>query len=244
MIGYTSKQPQLITRSLVIDVYSKGLKRFFTQNVSSHIRAHKVLFKRYLGRATEREIEDTLKEFTVYLTGIPIKADYHRIKSLMGGMAGLRELYIPQNHNNNFKYFGFAICNTLKDKDKLLSYRKLVVAPNCKIQMRELNFDSYKNRLNKNLTTKRVNQLKKKKLQESETSEKALIVHSFFRGRFSYVNIPPISKQPFRKRAFFTKDHVKSTSVHKPDSHFQRPPPPLSNLKLNLTSSCETNQCL
>lgn len=63
-----------------------------------------------------------------------------------------------------------------------------------KIILKRLDFDSYKERLRVSGQLKRINMLKNKKISFAANPEKALIVKSFFGGRYTYSNVPPLNE--------------------------------------------------
>lgn len=187
--GYSDRQPTLITHCLVLKIFSTDLLRKLQDNFPVYIRKRLIYYRSYCGELTELEIEAEIKELTVYITGIPIKADYCLILSTIREMVHPIELHIPQNHINNYKYYGFIICKDVSDYETLLSQKKIQIPGKCKIQFKKLNYHSYKNRLTTSLTTKTEVLIKKKGLKNCKNVKSALMACSFFRGRHSFINL-------------------------------------------------------
>ena len=164
-----------------------------TKEVSSELEAQKKLVINgssvtvlpYVGEDTERQIDSELSERIVYVAGIPTMAQRSLLLSSLKTLAEIREFYVPRNNGWNNRHFGFAICETLEDKKKLLAAKKLRTE-HFRLLFSTFNYEKYLKNFSK----------KKRKLLPAKgdydhlpnhMAPKNVLVKQFFKGKASYL---------------------------------------------------------
>lgn len=147
-LGFSAFQPSLVTRSLVVETRHPGTARELLDSgeVLARLGVKNLELCPFEGQKTINAIEHKLKDFVLYITGVPIKVDYELLLGKFSTISKIRELYIPRNSKNNFKYFGFVTCLTSKDKAMLILKRKININSSSKILIKEFDFDMYRQR--------------------------------------------------------------------------------------------------
>lgn len=78
-LGYSSFQPSLLTRSLVVETSHPGVARELldSKEVLKRIGVPNLELCPFEGQETINNIEYRIKDLVLYITGVPIKADFN-----------------------------------------------------------------------------------------------------------------------------------------------------------------------
>ena len=83
-----------------------------------------------------------LAKRTVYVAGIPVKASPTDIYNFLNESSKVQEFYTPRSGKNNNRHFGFAVCDSEAEKEKLLAQRT-IKTDRFKLLIRTFDFDNY-----------------------------------------------------------------------------------------------------
>ena len=143
LASYYHFTPKMVTENRVVLIRNPRLLEILNKGLTSlEIRARPVKIAPYFGEQTEREIETRLARLTVYVAGIPVKASPSEIYTVLNSKSEILDFYTPRSGKNNNRHFGFAVCTSEDEKEKLLALRT-IKTDRFKLLIRHFDFENY-----------------------------------------------------------------------------------------------------
>lgn len=198
--GHPIQQPMLLSESRLVFIKTREVARQLEAQKKLTINGSSVFVLPYFGENTERQIDQELSKRIVYVAGIPTMAQRSLLLSSLRTVAKIREFFVPRNNGWNNRHFGFAICETMEDKQKLLATKKLRTE-HFRLLFSSFNYEKYFQNFSK----------KKRKLLSGKgdydhlpnhMAPKNVLVKQFFKGKCSYLayqNTKRAKDQPIEK---------------------------------------------